>query len=133
MTWQLFLGLYFSYLFLGPHWISNIITGKPLRVVDSPKTLMRRSVFISYVSLLYTAWFLYNPTELTFVYAALLSMAATMAFYTQYGPEDPLPMHLFLNFAVLMMGRGYANEQFYLTMLLVIFYPLTKNILYDIQ
>ena len=131
--WQLFVAVYLSYLFLGPHWVSHLITGKQLRLVDSPKTLARRSVYISYVSLLYTAWFLYAPSAMTFVYAALLSMAATMAFYTQYGPEDPLPMHLFLNFAVLMMGRDYANEQFYLTMLLVIFYPLTRNILYDIQ
>jgi|SRR6056300_866264 uncharacterized membrane protein len=130
--WQLFVAMYLSYLFLGPHWVSHLITGKQLRVVDSPNTLARRSVYISYVSLLYTAWFLYAPSAMTFVYAALLSMAATMAFYTQYGPEDPLPMHLFLNFAVLMMGRDYANEQFYLTMLLVIFYPLTRNILYDI-
>jgi len=131
--WQLFVAVYLSYLFLGPHWVSHLITGKQLRLVDSPNTLARRSVYISYVSLLYTAWFLYAPSAMTFVYAALLSMAATMAFYTQYGPEDPLPMHLFLNFAVLMMGRDYANEQFYLTMLLVIFYPLTRNILYDIQ
>ena len=131
--WQLFLGIYFSYLILGPHWISNLITGKELRLVDSPKTLVRRSLYISYVSLLYTAWFLYNPTELTFMYTALLSMMSTMAFYTQYGPEHPLPMHLFLNFAIIMMGREYANEQFYLTMLLVIFYPLSNNILYDIQ
>jgi len=131
--WQLFVAVYLSYLFLGPHWVSHLITGKQLRVVDSPNTLARRSVYISYVSLLYTAWFLYAPSAMTFVYAALLSMAATMAFYTQYGPEDPLPMHLFLNFAVLMMGRDYANEQFFLTMLLVIFYPLTRNILYDIQ
>ena len=130
--WQLFIALYFSYLFLGPHWISNIITGKDLRVVDSPKTLVKRSVYISYVSLLYTAWFLYSPSPLTFVYAALMSMVSTMAFYTQYGPEDPLPMHIFLNFTVLMIGRDYANTQFYLTMLLVLFYPLTKNILYNV-
>lgn len=130
--WQLFIALYFSYLFLGPHWISNVITGKDIRVVDSPKTLAKRSVYISYVSLLYTAWFLYSPSQTTFVYAALMSMVSTMAFYTQYGPEDPLPMHIFLNFTVLMIGRGYADTQFYLTMLLVLFYPLMKNILYNI-
>lgn len=84
------------------------------------------------MSLLYTAWFLYSPSPLTFIYAALMSMVSTMAFYTQYGPEDPMPMHIFLNFTVLMIGRDYANTQFYLTMLLVLFYPLTKNILYNI-
>ena len=130
--WQLFIALYFSYLFLGPHWISNVITGKDIRVVDSSKTLAKRSVYISYVSLLYTAWFLYSPSQTTFVYAALMSMVSTMAFYTQYGPEDPLPMHICLSFAVLLIGRGSAVTQLYLQMLLVLFYPLTKNILYDI-
>ena len=129
--WQLFVAVYFSYLILGPHWISNIITGKKVRMVDSPVTLIRRSMFISYVSLLYTAWFLYNPSQLTFMYAALVSMMATMAFYTEYGPEDPLPMHLLLNFAILTMGRDYANVQFLVTMLLIIMYPLTKNIIYS--
>ena len=131
--WQLFASLYLSYLFLGPHWVSNLITGKDLQVVDSIKTLAKRSMYISYVSLLYTAWFLYAPSQLTFVYAALMSMVGTMAFYIQYGPEDPLPMHIFLNFTVLMIGRDYANTQFYLTMLLTMFYPLTRDILYTLQ
>jgi hypothetical protein len=130
--WRLFLGLYFSYLTLGPHWISNLITGTPLRLVDSPTTLAKRSVFVSYVSLLFTAWFLYRPSRLTFAYAAIISMMATMAFYTQYGPENPLPMHLLLNVVILTVGRDYADEQLYIMMLLIIFYPLTRNILYDI-
>lgn len=128
--WQLFVGIYFSYLFLGPHWISNMITGKDIRVVDSPTTLMRRAVFISYVSILYTAWFLYNPSTTTFIYAAFMSLMATMAFYTEYGPEDPLPMHILLNITVLLMGRQYTDIQFLLTLLLMIAYPLTKNIIY---
>lgn len=129
--WRLLVAIYFSYLLLGPHWISNILTGNKLHIVDSPSTLLRRSVFISYVSLLFTAWFLYAPSETSFMYAALISMVSTMAFYTQYGPEDPLPMHLLLNVVILLMGREYANTQFYVTMLLVIFYPLTKNIIYN--
>ena len=129
--WGILVAIYFSYLLLGPHWISNILTGHELQIVDSPRTLLKRSVFISYVSLLFTAWFLYAPSETSFVYAALISMVSTMAFYTQYGPEDPLPMHLLLNFTILTMGREYANIQFYVTMLLVIMYPLTKNIIYN--
>lgn len=129
--WRLLVAIYFSYLLLGPHWISNILTGNKLHIVDSPSTLLRRSVFISYVSLLFAAWFLYAPSETSFMYAALISMVSTMAFYTEYGPEDPLPMHLLLNVVILLMGREYANTQFYVTMLLVIFYPLTKNIIYN--
>lgn len=128
--WQLFVGIYFSYLFLGPHWISNLLTGTKLRIVDTPVTLFRRSMYISYISLLYTAWFLYNPSKTTFIYAALLSFLSTMAFYTRYGPEDPLPMHLILNFIILLMGRDYTDVQFLMTLLLITMYPLFRNFLY---
>lgn len=129
--WRVFVALYFMYVILGPNWPSNILTGKPVRLVDTPTTLLRRSVFISYMSLLFTAWFLYSPSRSTFIYAALLSMMATMAFYTRYGPEKNLPSHLILNFVILYMGWNYADAQFFMMMLLMIFYPLSAKFLYD--
>jgi hypothetical protein len=95
--WYIFLILYVSYLILGPHWESKLIEKKPMLIVDSVRELFRRSIFISYVSLLYTAWFLYNPSYATAVNAIILSAGATYGFYTKYGPEKPFPMHIILN------------------------------------
>jgi len=128
--WQIFLILYMSYLILGPHWESRLIEKKPLRIVDSPKEFFRRSIFISYTAILYTAWFLYNPSYSSAINALLLSGSATYGFYTKYGPEKPFPMHILLNMFILFMGTQYFDTQTLFTFLLLLFYYLTQDILY---
>jgi hypothetical protein len=103
---------------------------KPLLIVDSMKELGRRSIFISYVSLLYTAWFLYRPSYATAINALLLSGGATYGFYTKYGPEKPIPMHVILNVFLLIMSMEYLDFQTLLTVSLLVFYQLTRNVLY---
>lgn len=128
--WYIFVILYVSYLILGPHWESKLLERKPLLIVDSAKELGRRSIFISYVSLLYTAWFLYRPSYATAVNALLLSGGATYGFYTKYGPEKPIPMHVILNVFLLIMSMEYLDFQTLLTVSLLVFYQLTRNVLY---
>lgn len=128
--WAVFVAIYFSYLILGPHWISNLIIGQPLQLVDSVSTFARRSVYISYISLLYIAYFLYNPSMSTFIFASMISMIATSAYYFRYGTEQPIPSHLLLNLTILMMGRAYATVQLYITMLLVSMYPILFPMIY---
>ena len=128
--WYIFVILYVSYLILGPHWESKLLERKPLLIMDSAKELGRRSIFISYVSLLYTAWFLYRPSYATAVNALLLSGGATYGFYTKYGPEKPIPMHVILNVFLLIMSMEYLDFQTLLTVSLLVFYQLTRNVLY---
>jgi len=128
--WYIFVILYVSYLILGPHWESKLLERKPLLIVDSMKELGRRSIFISYVSLLYTAWFLYRPSYATAINALLLSGGATYGFYTKYGPEKPIPMHVILNVFLLIMSMEYLDFQTLLTVSLLVFYQLTRNVLY---
>jgi hypothetical protein len=127
--WQVFVILYVSYLVLGPHWIANSVQGKQLAIVDTPHELLRRSVFISYVALLYVAWFLWKPTQSSFTNALILSGAATLGFYLKYGREV-VPMHILLNLFVLYRGRDYMDSQTWLTLVLLVFYAVTRDILY---
>ena len=128
--WYIFLILYISYIVLGPHWESKLIEKKPLNIVNSVKEFGRRSIFISYVSLLYTSWFLYNPSYVTGINALILSASATYGFYTRYGPEKPFPMHVLLNMFILLMSMEYFDFQTVLTVCLVVLYQLTRNVLY---
>jgi hypothetical protein len=128
--WYIFLILYVSYIVLGPHWESKLIEKKPLNIVNSVKEFGRRSIFISYVSLLYTSWFLYNPSYVTGINALILSASATYGFYTRYGPEKPFPMHVLLNMFILLMSMEYFDFQTVLTVCLVVLYQLTRNVLY---
>ena len=79
--WEVFILLYFSYLILGPHRESKIVQCKRPLVVDSLRELGRRSIFISYIALLFTAWFLYKPSMTSFISALILSGSATAGFY----------------------------------------------------
>lgn len=128
--WWVFLLLYCSYLILGPHWESKLITGEKLAIVDSVRELFRRSIFISYVALLMIAWFLYKPSQTSFVSALLLTLMAMTGFHMKYGPEKPFPMHLILTLFLLYTGKKFLSLQLLVTIALVAFYTLMHEKLY---
>ena len=127
---MIFIVLYLSYLILGPHWESKLLTGEKFAIVDSVRELFRRSVFISYVALLMIAWFLYKPSQTSFVSALILTMMAMTGFHLKYGPEKPIPTHLLLTTFLLYQGRQYMKPQLWLTVALVAFYTLMHEKLY---
>lgn len=129
--WRVFILLYFSYLVLGPHWIAKLVRQEPLDIVTSPGEFFRRSVFISYVGLLYTAWFLYRPSLSSFMNALAVTGAATLAYYTRWGAEKTLPMHVLLNMFILVVGKKYVDTQTWVTLFLGIFYLLFQGKIYN--
>lgn len=127
--WQIFLIIYMSYLILGPHWETKLIQGKKMEIVDSPKEFLRRSIFISYVTLLFTAWFLYKPTMSSFISALSLAGFAASGFYMKYGHEY-VPMHSLLILIILFNGQRYMTPQLWLTIILIIFYTTMHDKIY---
>jgi hypothetical protein len=128
--WWVFIALYFSYLTLGPHWIAKVVRKEPLDIVKSPEEFLKRAVFISYVALLYTAWFLYRPSLSSFINALVVSGAATLAYYTRWGPEKTLPMHALLNMFILVSGRKFIDTQTFVTLFLGLFYFMCHEKIY---
>lgn len=128
--WWLFLLLYCSYLILGPHWETKILKREKLAIVDSKEELGRRSIFISYVALLFISWFLLRPSQSSFTSALILTIAAMTGFHMKYGLEKPIPTHLILTVFLLYQGRYYMTLQLWLTMALVMFYTLMHEKLY---
>ena len=127
---MLFVVMYLSYLILGPHWESKLLTGEKFAIVDSIRELFRRSIFISYVALLMIAWFMYKPSQTSFFSALILTMMAMTGFHLKYGPEKPIPTHLLLTLFLLYQGRQYMKPQLWLTVSLVGFYTLMHEKLY---
>jgi hypothetical protein len=127
--WRVLVLLYISYLILGPHWETKILKGEKLDIVDNFKELGRRSIFISYVALLFVAWFLRKPSSITFMNALIMTSAATAGFYLKYGTET-IPMHIFLVTFLIYSGLKYMNPQLWMTLCLVLFYTLTHEKLY---
>jgi len=118
-----------SYLILGPHWETKLLKGEKLALVDSARELGRRSIFISYVALLFVAWFFRKPSSITFMNALIMAGAATVGFYLKYGPET-IPMHLLLLGFLIYSGHKYMNPQLWVTLGLVGFYTFTHEKLY---
>ena len=127
--WWFLLMTYVSYLILGPHWETKLIRGEKLEVVDSIKELGRRSIFISYVALLFIAWFLYKPSMSSFVSALILTGAATSGFYIKYGIET-VPMHSFLLLFTMYQGRSYMTPQLWATIILTGLYTAVHDKIY---
>lgn len=127
--WRVFILVYLSYLILGPHWETKLLKGEKLDLVDSARELGRRSIFISYVALLFVAWFFYKPSSITFMNALIMTGSATVGFYLKYGRET-VPMHLLLVGFLMYSGKRYLNPQLLVTLTLVGFYTLTHEKLY---
>jgi hypothetical protein len=127
--WQVIILVYLSYLILGPHWVAKFLDGKKLDIVSSPGEFIRRSIFISYVALLFTAWFVYKPSMISFVSALIMTIAAAIGYYIKYGTE-PIPMHLLLIGFTVYKGRKYMTPQLWLVMGLILFYTLTHEKIY---
>jgi len=128
--WRVFLLLYASYLILGPHWESKLLTGKKMDIVSSKEELGRRSLFISYAALLFISWFLFRPSHSSFVSALILTIAATTGFHIKYGPERPIPMHILLTLYLLVAGRSFMTIQLWITVILVALYTAMHEQLY---
>lgn len=118
-----------SYLILGPHWETKLLKGEKLAFVESASELGRRSIFISYVALLFVAWFFYKPSSVTFMNALIMAGSSTIGFYLKYGPET-VPMHLILVSFLIYSGLRYMNPQLWITLGLIGFYTLTHEKLY---
>ena len=130
--WYLFVILYVLYLILGPHWESRLLQGKPLNLFESYEQIKQRSMFISYITLLYTAWFFFRPSYATFINAFILSLISTISYNMKWGTEDFFPSHIFLNLIILSKGFNYLDTQTGLTTLLMLFYPMVYKSIYQI-
>lgn len=130
--WFFFVLLYVLYLVLGPHWESRILQGKPLKIFETCEQIKQRSMFISYITLLYTAWFFFRPSYVTFINAFILSLISTISYNMRWGAEEFFPSHIFLNLIILGKGFNYLDTQTSLTTLLMLFYPMVYKTIYQI-
>jgi hypothetical protein len=128
--WWVFLLLYVSYIILGPHWETKLLGGQKLDIVKSSEEFFRRSMFISYVALLFISWFLYSPSQTAFISALMITLMAMTGFHIKFGPEEPIPVHALLVVYLLYQGRWYMSFQLWLTVALAFFYTAMHEKLY---
>lgn len=72
--------LYVAYLIFGPHFITRFLRGKDLRIVKNFDQFIKRVLFLSYISLLYNAYYFYNPNIETFINALIVNFISLLGF-----------------------------------------------------
>lgn len=113
-----FVFLYFSYVFFGPYWFGKLVTGQKIDRATDAKEIFRRASFLSYIGLLFVAWFLYKPSLSSFTNALLVTSAATAGYYMKWGHEQ-WPMHIVLNVFVVYKGLEYVSKETIMTLLML--------------
>jgi hypothetical protein len=57
-------------------------------------------------------------------------LAATLAYYSRWGPEKTLPMHALLNLFILVSGKQFVDVQTFITLALGVFYLMFQDKIY---
>ena len=82
----IYIFLYSSYVILGPHYISRLIRNDRLEIVDTPRELVSRLFFLSYISYLASAYFFLNPNSLSWIIAILVNISALFGYIIKWFP-----------------------------------------------
>ena len=76
--------LYFLYIILGPHFESRLINNDKLKITRNADDLRRRSMFLSYITLLYNAYYFYNPSLESFYNALIINVVSIVGFIIKW-------------------------------------------------
>ena len=105
---NMYIGLYFFYGFFGYNCVHRYINNKPLDLVNfnplSYAFIYKRTCMLSLLSLLYSAYFLNNPSINTLFNTILINMVVVVGYYTKWKIDEPTTfyMHLFWCFPAII-------------------------------
>lgn len=81
--------LYISHIILGPYYYTFLVKKQPIKyrsknIVDA----LKHMVYVTYISLLFTIYFLYNPNPETFVCAFLVTLYSLITYIIIYKQDS---------------------------------------------
>ena len=83
--------LYISHLILGPYYINFLLNNEEIKFKSKNiKELLKRSIYITYVSLLFTIYFLIYPTTESFTIAFIITLIALLSYIIIYNDSEYL-------------------------------------------
>ena len=100
----LYLFLFGCHLILGPYFYRDLIhLRKPTELVDSFKDILKRTLWITYLSFLFMALFNEYPNAETFIIAFFFSVTSTVGFWIKFKNDDTLLIGLIDHFIFLII------------------------------
>ena len=76
--------MYVTYILLGPHYISRLIRNDDLRLATSINELLLRIFYLTYVSLLFSSYFFYNPNLSSWLLAIIINLVSISAYIIKW-------------------------------------------------
>lgn len=140
----IYLFLYFSYVILGPHYINRFFRGDQLKIASNLIQIFRRMLFLSYIALLYSAYYFYNPNIETFINTLIINLISLIAFIIKwYNTKNQhkyyysgiwmhfsliFPLLLSLFFIQIKFNYKFGNLSLFTLVFLIIYLFIEKNI-----
>ena len=96
--------LFITHVILGPYWYLYIVKcDTPIYFSESIYKILKRIIYVTYISLLAFVWFLYRPTTEHYFIALLLSLFALIIFAKFRNPTLPHHKHSILIHAIMLI------------------------------
>lgn len=99
-----YLFLFVCHLILGPYFYRDLLQlKKPTKIAGSFKDILKRTLWITYLSFLFMALFNEYPSAETFIIAFLFSVTSTIGFWIKFKNDKTLLIGLIDHFIFLVI------------------------------
>ena len=137
--------LYFLYTILGPHFIRRLINNDKLLITNNFSKLYKRLFYFSYITLLYNAYYFYNPSLESFYNALVMNSISILGYIITWNNLKYLDPYYFsgiishiLFFIPILLSPFYLNLsntfklgiQSQFTIIFILFYGFFINTIY---
>lgn len=136
--------LYLSHIYYGPYFYRFLMKNKEMKYKSKNlKEILNKSIFITYVSMLYTIYFFYKPNAESFINALLMTVLALIFYIIKYNNKRSehfcdsiidhslliLPFIFYKNsFNIVLKTYNFRNQSFFTIILLFIYTANHKKI-----
>ena len=139
----IYIFLYISHIILGPYYYTFLIKNQPIKyksknIVD----VLKYMIYITYISFLFTIYFLYNPNPETFICAFIVTLYALISKINNYKNSEYFIESIILHSILLIpfiFYKFYYNIQLnrfkprfltYFTIIFLIIYSFIYKYIY---
>ncbi len=136
--------LYISHIILGPYYYTFLYKGEPIKYMSKNIVdVLKYSVYITYVSMLYTIYFLKNPNTETYMNGLLLTIISLVMYVILYHNSEHIIESIILHTILILpyiFFKYYYNIRIttfkptfisYFTIMFLIIYMFIYKYLYE--
>ena len=140
---SIYIFLYITHVILGPYYYRMLLKGDKPYYADNIDIIVKRMVYITYVSMLYTIYFFINPTTENYICGLLMTSLSLVLYVIKRDTSDKhyyesiidhslllLPYFFYKFYFNIRLGTYKISITTYITAIIIILYGFLENIIY---